>query len=408
MRSLFSKTQHLFYTFFLVGMTAVAAQAEESQVDNNCVTSGEGAACTADAQCENNPYAKICVNESCAIPCVNVDSNPAAPTSMPTLCSAGETCVEAETPTGATFYCQKSKFSMDLNLLDQCIRHFIDGTEPNLTTQNACALESNLNKLLDQNDDQYFNIFDLDLCVRAFLNAPGCTDEEDCSSQGELYCNADADCGIGLHCNTELNKCTRECGMVSTREGNSVTSLDRECGGTLKVCDYSKGKCIDANLEGSTCQVNRDCPVGAYCFLGQCERKCYRSVDCPDASWYCNLTNQCRPIPSPDADEEGFDPMEHTVSFGMKNFKLDPIQNEAKIPMVIMNVQTKKQVFANPNAVFGYRLEMTYGRKQDAKCNRPTDEWSNEDIEDCLIDADEESLPCSILLVPFMVWGHLL
>ena len=390
MRSLFPKTQHLFCALFLVGTFAASVHAEESQVDNDCVTSGEGASCTSNSQCENNPYAKICVNESCAISCVNDESNPADPSSMPTLCSAGESCVEAEIPTGVTFYCQKSKFSMDLNLLDQCIRHFIDGTAPNLTTQNACALESNLNKLLDQNNDQYFNIFDLDLCVRGFLNAPGCTDEEDCISQGELYCNADDDCGIGLHCNTDLNKCTRECGMVSTREGNNVSSLDRECGGTLKVCDYSVGKCVEASLEGSTCQVNRDCPVGAYCFLGECSRKCYRSVDCPDASWYCNLTNQCRPIPSPEADEEGFDPMEHTVSFGMKSFKLDPIQNEAKIPMVIMNVQTKKQVFANPNAVFGYRLEMTYGRKQDTKCSRPTDEWSNDDIEDCLIDADEE------------------
>ena len=122
-----------------------SAHGEESQVDNQCTTWGEGIACTSNANCESYAYAKICVDEACAIPCVNTESDPADPTAMPTLCSAGETCVEAETPTGITFHCQKSKFSMDLNLLDQCIRHFLEGTEPNLTSEYDCALEDNLN-----------------------------------------------------------------------------------------------------------------------------------------------------------------------------------------------------------------------------------------------------------------------
>ena len=132
-------------------------------------------------------------------------------------------------------------------------------------------------------------------------------------------------------------------------------------------------KMYPVDLEGgSTCQVNRDCPSGAYCLLGECQPKCFRSLDCPNTDWYCSLNNTCQPKPTVTASGDLFDPRDFTVRFAQKNISIDMMNDEYKIPMLIMNRLTKKQEYDNPSVIFGYRLEVSYGRKLDPKCSDET------------------------------------
>ncbi|HYQ40706.1 MAG TPA: hypothetical protein VER11_02020 [Polyangiaceae bacterium] len=358
---------------------------------------GQGASCASSADCKGNTAATLCAGDVgqdpvCQIPCGvkgKADSS---------VCSMGETCVAGVEPGlggGDKFYCKASKFSMDLNLLDACVFHFIEGLAPDLSGANQCSLANRLSQMLDQDGNRAFNIYDVDLCIRAFLDEPACSTANASCSDGQTYCAADADCGTGLHCDTDLHKCTRECGIIVDREAQSLTNtLDRKCAGSLKTCDYDTGTCADTDLTKARCQVNQDCPSGAYCFVGSCQPRCYRSLDCPGSDWYCGPQNECLPRPKADPAGKAFNPKDYSVQLARSELVLDPIQNAYDIPLLVMNLVTKAQVFNQPNAVFGYRLELTDYRKLDDKCRQDLSQLSSaarEAIEqDCTIGPDEE------------------
>lgn len=354
---------------------------------------GQGAPCGNSEDCADNGSATMCVRgpagSTCQVPCVD-DAGIATPAN----CSLGETCVPGLEPGlrgGETYYCKASKFSMDLNLLDSCIYHFLEGLVPDLSGQDECSLVQNLSRMLDQDADGDFNIYDVDLCVRAFLQEPPCDRGTASCDDGQLYCDVDADCGTGLHCDDDLNKCVRECGVIVNRAGGTFDqTLDRGCSGRMKTCDYSSGRCVESELEGFSCQVDQDCPSGAYCFLGECAPKCYRSIECPGSDWYCGAQNRCLPRPKV-ADEEGrpFDPSEYSVHFAAPTIFLDPLNDSYDIPLLIMDQVTKKQVFDRPNAVFGYRLEVEYAVKQDDKCLTDLTKLPFEDKQDCLVSPED-------------------
>jgi hypothetical protein len=359
-----------------------------------CNAGGTGTYCTSSDDCAANRSATACVAHQCEIPC-----NDEYGERLPSACALGETCVYGETESGPTHYCQPSSFAMDLNLLDSCITHFIDGLRPDLSGDNTCSLEQALGLMLDQDNNKAFNIFDVDLCIKTYLGRKPCDPDTGTCPARQVYCAEDADCGASLYCNLELHQCERECGLIANREDGTLDWLDRQCTRPLTVCNYDRGRCEPVELEGLTCQVNRDCPAGAVCSMGECVPKCYRSLDCPDSGWYCGSSNRCLPKPSPDA-EDGFvfDPQAYSIQFSRKNLALSAIDNEDSVPLLILNLQTKKQEFDNPAVVFGYRLEVSYSRKQDSKCLKPADQWSEAEREDCLIDATEEFVT---LLNPF-------
>ena len=331
--------------------------------------------------------ATVCIDGVCQIPCYGDFPDVKAPH----LCSLGETCVQGVSGQGPTYYCQPVSFSMDLNLLDSCIVHFLGGLQPDLSSQNPCSLEQNLNQMLDQDGSGTFNIFDVDGCIRAFLAAEPCDVNTQTCADGQVYCDQNDECGEGLFCEPDLHRCQRECGFISSREQGEIETLERQCFGHLKVCNYSRGRCVPVDLEGATCSVDSECPTGAYCFLGYCQPRCYRSIDCPDSNWYCSTNNTCLPRPGPDAGQGGeFNPNDYSVQLARKSFTLTPINNEYRIPLLVMSLETRKQVFDDPNVVFGYRLEVKYARKQDPKCFRPPEQWTEEEREDCLIDDTEE------------------
>lgn len=358
---------------------------------------GQGKSCDSSADCSDNESAKLCAGEAgkspvCQISCEeNGKPNPSA-------CSLGETCVPGVEPGlggGDTFYCKVSKFSMDLNLLDACVYHFLEGLAPDLSGADQCSLVNRLSQMLDQDGNRSFNIYDVDLCVRAFLDDKACDTSSSSCSDGQTFCDADADCGAGLHCDLDLNKCTRECGLIVDRESQSLSeNLDRECSGRLKTCDYDTGSCVTTDLSTARCQVDQDCPSAAYCFLGTCEPRCFRSLDCPSSDWYCSATNECLPRPKDKDAAKAFNPKDFSVQLARPEIALDPIQNAYDIPLLVMDLVTKGQVFDNPNAVFGYRLELTDYRKLDDKCRQDLSKLSSDDriaIEkDCTIGPDEE------------------
>lgn len=334
-----------------------------------CQAGGAGAFCRNSAECLDNKLATVCVNAACAIPCEDASGN-----RQPTLCSLGETCVPGESEALPVWYCKASAFAMDLNLLDSCIGHFVEGPRPDLTSANVCSLENNLNRMLDQDGNGVFNIFDVEGCLRAFLNQEPCASGV-CQGDG-VFCGTadggsdDVSCGRGLFCNVTLQRCERECGLVGSREDQGASVLERKCTRPLTVCDYNRGRCVpQATLAAAGCQVDGDCPVGAVCSLGVCEAKCQRSTDCQDSRWYCGTSNRCMPRPT-EAASAGFvfEPQGYAVRLGAKSVVLTPVQSEVKIPLIVMDVISKKQVFNNPAVVFGYRLEAKYGLKQDQKC----------------------------------------
>ncbi|MGM0577192.1 MAG: hypothetical protein ACQEXJ_15815 [Myxococcota bacterium] len=380
---------------------------------NTCTDAGgRGTPCTEDADCAQNLFATVCVETGdgggrCEAPCESEGETPGAD---PMQCSIGETCV-AGTPrsqsNSVVHYCEPQRFRVDLNLLDLCIKHYLDKTTP-VFSGAECSLQRNLNRLLDQNGDARFDLFDLDLCVLAFVEQRGCErDAEDvlhAVDPGVRCCEEDDDCGRGSYCDPQRNICQRDCGPVASRE-ESLGTLDRECTGALQVCHEERGRCETVDVTEQTCEVDQDCPAGAYCFLGHCAPNCYRSTDCPDSGWYCTRTNKCRALPPPEADE-GFQfvPDNYAIRFVRDGLRLDAVQNTDSSQLAIMDLVTKRQVFDNSSVAFGYRMEITYGLKQDTACLQPFVDCSDPEQrppgeteiectarqDDCLIDPTEE------------------
>ena len=383
----------------LISVMTIHAHAQDplTEVANECTFGGIGADCSTQ-ECEGE-IATTCVSTDLGRQCM-------PPCNERGQCALGEIC---DTNDAGESYCKTVPFRMDLNLLDQCIKLWVAGRQPTLS-QNQCSLEANLNRLLDQNQDFEFDLFDLDLCILSFLEQPS-------SGEGVVSCNPDGvdTCGLGSYCDGERADesegirgiCTRECGLVSSREpGGDV--LDRECSGHLKTCDYVKGKCEPVaieEVEKSTCQIDRDCISGAYCFLGQCSPLCYRSVDCPSSEWYCTENNRCRSLPSPNENEEDFvfEPSNYAIRFTRKDLNLDAVQTVDSSPLAIMDLVSRQQVIGNSAITFGYRTRITYNLKEDTKCLKSFTtcdlETAEDDAEDpavcrsrraeCIIDPDE-------------------
>ena len=352
---------------------------------------GQGAPCPHGDECDGNAYATVCVQHRagdpatrrCEIPCQTGEA--AALAAEPAACAIGETCLEGKAAgDGRAFYCKATRFRVDLNLLDQCVVHHLRGTEP-VFSANRCSLEANLTSLLDQNGDFEFDIFDLDLCVLAFLEQPGCRRDPvsgawDCGRELDLVpCEADDDCGTGLYCAAGRHVCQRDCGVIASRE-EALSSLDRECTGALKACRRDRGRCEPVDPTAATCQVDDDCVAGAYCFLGRCAPRCYRSLDCPTSDWYCALNNVCRPKPHPAADGTfEFVPENYAIRFLRDGLNLDAVQVFDRSGLAVMDIITKRRVVGNPSVSFGYQLEVSYDLKQDVQCLVPFVDCTDDD-----------------------------
>jgi hypothetical protein len=336
-----------------------------------------GKACNSSAYCKTNSYAKICIGGQCQVACENdrkqVDIK---------YCVPGETCVQGDVTGGqageTSYYCKTGVFSMDLNLLDTCIYYFMQGISPDLTGGN-CSIQRTLTNVVDANGDGQFDIFDVDQCIRDFIGVKGCNKTTRQCEAGKTYCDGDTDCGNGLFCNVissdddllyrqDRNFCQRECGLIVDRTNNE--ELDRKCFGNLKRCDA--GKCIDFDLDNdniNSCDVDADCPKGAYCFVGKCAAKCYSSIQCPDSNWFCSTTNRCMPKPPAGIEEpEPFDPRDYSVVFAVRSSAINAFDDMQKIPILIMDMKRQRVVNDRPNIVFGYRMEVKYEIKQEQKC----------------------------------------
>ena len=297
-------------------------------------------------------------------------------------------------------------------MLDQAVVHIIEGLQPAIFF-GQCSLEANLAALLDQNGDKVFDIFDLDLVVLAFLEQPGCDPETGlCEASDLVPCASDDDCGQGLYCSEERHTCQRDCGIVAARE-ETYEELERQCTGALKVCDYERGRCEKVDVTKTICETDSQCPAGAYCLVGRCAPTCYGAAECPGTDWYCTLNNRCRALPHPSADQSfEFEPRDYAVRFARDEMKLDAIQVSDATGLVIMDLIKKKQVVGEPSVTFGYRLELSYGLKQDVKCLQPFVDCSeprsrpegeseaecDERQDDCIVDDTEQWLQ---LLSPF-------
>jgi hypothetical protein len=371
------KLPFLFLGLCLLGGPARAIEPTGAS-DNLCTEDDAHHPCNGPADCAGNERATLCIEHEAGNPASRRCENPCesgtgiAVTSAPAICAMGETCVEGRAaPSRRAYWCKPTNFRVDLNLLDQCVSYHLGGLQPTFA-DNTCSLDANLSALLDQNGDRTFNIFDLDLCIVAFLEQPGCDPvTRVCDDPALVSCTADADCGAGLYCDPARNTCQRDCGIVASREGGD-TELDRKCMGQGKVCDYSRGRCVSVDVTQSTCEVDAQCPAGAYCFLGRCAPNCYRSADCPSSDWYCTENNRCRSLPPPEA-EGGFvfDPLNYAIRFVRDELKLDPVQTSDSSALIILDLLSKKQVINNPSVSFGYRLEVSYGLKLDTQCLKP-------------------------------------
>jgi hypothetical protein len=344
----------------LMWLPARAARADD------CV-SGRGKACQSNQDCENS--APECMAGTCQLSCGKVPAGGISEVPQPSACSLGEVCQAVQSGAQQRYACKAVPFRMDLNLLDSCIYHFVEGIQPAFGSGNACTVTRQLTELLDRNGDASFNIFDVDQCIKAYLTDEPCNTQTQTCPNSQTYCGSDATCGEGLFCNLDMHRCERECGFIPNRNGNEVTSLDRGCTGRLQTCDYERGRCKDVALKDATCQLDRECPAGAYCFVGQCQPRCYRTLDCPDSSWTCSTSNTCVPKPKASTDGTVFDPKAYSVMFARDSVQLDPFQNQVAVPIVIVNTMTATQVFSDPKVVFGYRLETKYAVKNDVKCN---------------------------------------
>lgn len=343
---------------------------------------GQGKPCTTAADCAPYTVSTACIKPVSGAPTCQVPCEQGAPPSVvadPQQCALGETCSDGyDASNQHRFTCRKTRFRVDLNLLDQCISMFLEGQQPTLGGAGQdCSMQANLTRLLDQNGDFVFDVFDVDLCILAFLEQPGCrTDANGLwlpeQADDDLVCCADDDaCGKGLYCDPDRHVCQRECGLIVSRE-LGVDALERPCTGRLKACDEARGRCEAIDLAGFTCDTDDDCPSGAYCFLGQCEERCYRATDCPEGDWYCDHTNRCRAVPPP-VGEVGFsfDPRNYAIRFARDGLRLDAVQASDRSELLIMDLLTRRQVLGNPAVGFGYRLQVSYGLKQDQACLKP-------------------------------------
>jgi len=358
-------------------------------VHNDCVA-GRGHVCTSSADCAG--VASACVGGACQIPCGQVPQGSISEVPKRNLCALGEACQAVQSGAQTKYVCKSVPFRMDLNQLDSCIYHFVEGITPALGSGSQCSMIRELTDLLDQNGDGAFNIFDVDQCIKSFLSDTPCDPQAQTCPNAQTYCASDVTCGEGLFCNLDMHRCERECGFIPDRDNTSVSSLDRQCTGRLQTCDYGRGQCHDVTLDGATCELDRDCPVGAYCLVGQCQPRCYRTLDCPDSNWFCSTENACLPKPRPSADGSVFNPKDYSVVYARDSIALDPFQNEYSIPLAIMNLKTGAQVFSDPKVVFGYRLETKYQVKADAKCSGDLTLLTQSEQEDCLVAPAEEFL----------------
>ena len=393
-----------------------AAEEPTYETPNQCPNpGGQGLACANESDCAGETFATACIehvigdpsSRTCEIPC---ETGEGVGTAIERSdCAVGETCVEGKfTPGRRGFYCKPSSFHVDLNLLDQCVVQYLSGLQPAFS-ENLCSLDANLNALLDQTGDKVYDIFDLDLCILAFLERPACDlDSQSCQLASMTFCEDDDDCGSGLYCDAGSHACQRDCGVVASREPD-IAAFGRECSGPLKTCDLSRGRCESIDVTKLTCQADSECPAGSYCQLGLCAPNCYRQVDCPDSGWLCTTNNKCRAAPPPDADAGFvFEPELYATRFTRDSLNLDSVQNSDSSGLAIMDLLTKRQVLDNPAVTFGYRLEIDYGIKQDlgclesvsVVCEDTTDfskfAWASDQSsceakqKDCIISEDEE------------------
>lgn len=348
---------------------------------NGCPSpGGQGAPCATEADCALHPYATLCVEHTagdpfsrrCEIPCETLSG--AVMSMNRSACALGETCREAKaTPGRKAYICRPSAFRVDLNLLDEAVaRHIEVDAEQPVFSPSLCSLQANLATLLDQDGDKDYDIFDLDLVVLAFLEQPACDlVSQTCDSPDLVPCATDAECGKGLYCDAARHLCQRDCGLIAARE-EAFEPFDRGCKGALKVCNYGRGRCEKVDPTATSCQVDSQCPPAAYCLVGRCASMCYGSAACPGTNWYCSQSNRCRALPHPSADSAFiFDPKDYAVRFSRDTLKLDAVATQDASALVVMDLVSKKQVTAQPSVTFGYRLELTYGWKQDARCLQP-------------------------------------
>lgn len=364
-------------TLFVASASARAAEPVDT-ADNLCHDDAVHHDCDNAADCAGNERATLCVEHEPGVASSRRCENPCeagtgvAVSAEPNACAVGETCVQGRaSPSRKAYWCKPTSFRVDLNLLDQCVSHHLGGLQPSLS-ENTCSLEANLTALLDQNGDRTFDIFDLDLCILAFLEQPTCDPQAlVCDSDDQVACRGDDDCGDGLYCSEATHACQRDCGIVASREPG-LSELERKCMGQGKVCDFARGRCVAVDVTLATCEVDSQCPAGAYCFLGHCAPKCYRSAECPSADWFCTENNRCRSLPPPEA-EGGFvfDPQNYAIRFARDQMKLDAVQTTESSALVILDLLTKQQVVDNPSVSFGYRLELSYGMKLDTQCLSP-------------------------------------
>ena len=104
-------------------------------INNQCEgPGGIGKDCSNDSECADNTLATKCISEpnglSCRVPCGN-----SAGSNEPVECTVGEICDES----GPVAYCKDVPFRMDLNLLDQCIKHWVEGSQP-VFSENQCFI----------------------------------------------------------------------------------------------------------------------------------------------------------------------------------------------------------------------------------------------------------------------------
>lgn len=371
---------------FVIICVAIGGQTAHAQT---CTQ--EAVYCVSDSGCPTETgsgLARTCISGNCQYRCDDALGNP-----TPNLCMLGETCTAGVSVGGLDVnYCRSSTFAMDLNLLDSCIYHFVKGIDPPLlgsAGNNSCTVSNALSQMLHRDSDSDFDIYDVDLCVKDFLKEKPCDLATKTCANDQTFCETDNACGDGLFCNALMHRCERECGFIVSRNTSKVYSLERYCSGDGQVCNYERGKCVQADLSESTCQLDSDCPVGTYCFVGECRPKCYRSLDCPDDTWMCNGQNECVPKPK-SLSGVTVNPKDYAIQFSDKNVNIDGINNIARIPLVIMDVRTKKQIFNNSNVVFGYRLETSYGRKLSPECL-----GDNVSVDGCVVAKDREFLTLS-------------
>ena len=406
---------------FLASASVAGAVEPVGAQDNQCIAAGgQGKACSTNSDCSGNAFATTCIEQTvagattrtCQIPC---QQGTGISSAKHVACATGETCVQGKAvPSKPAWWCKPSRFRVDLNLLDTCVVRFLTQEQP-VFSANHCSLDANLNKLLDQNRDNVYDIFDLDLCVLAFFEQPGCDPTTStCEADDLVVCNADSDCGEGLYCHPQRKACLRDCGIIPSRE-EAIEPIERPCAGALETCDFTRGQCKAINPATLICEVDSDCTSGAYCFLGRCAPRCYRSLDCPGSDWYCAETNKCRAVPPPASQgAPPFDPRNYAIRFARDQLDLDAVKVSDASQMVIIDLLSRRQVVDNPAASFGYRLELKYDLKQDAKClvpfvdckdaaARPASETEAECTarqDDCLIEPAEQFIR---LLSPFGV-----